>query len=174
MNVLLKLKHWQLFLLMVIPPLIGSAMMSYQSAVIMNQSMVDPNNVMMFDFEALLRTSVWGFVCNAFSLSVSFLWMWAVSINLNRKLPEELRDSPIRFAVVSFVMIFYWLFVSFSVYYLSSDIINGTLTMIETSSQDVFSEELLQKCKIFIAIGTGLFLYICLLCFIWLTEQERL
>jgi len=103
MDIFLKAKHWQLFLLnFAIPFFLYMSGIVIMIAVLATQHVHDPYT----GFRFLPFFILIGLIAAA----VQYLWMWASGILLNKRLPEELRLNTTFFKVCFFYPMFYTLF----------------------------------------------------------------
>lgn len=157
MNLFLKAKHWQLFLLMVTPYVVSSVVMVYQYMILLTQS-VQSSHETVPDFGGLFQTSMWMIACSMLSFFIFILWLWAANVNLRKKLPIHLRDSLVRFYISFCFPILYILFMPFGYYFLFSDVINGSVSFVDWMSNPVLIEDMIQKGKILLPISLGLYI----------------
>lgn len=157
MNLFLRAKHWQLFLLMVIPIFIGAGVMMYYYIELFRDMKAYPENIPQ-SMIPLMEASMW-MMCGAiFSYFIYALWMWAVNMKLRHKLSSDLQDSSVRFNVVYAIPIIYMLFVPFFMYYIFYDIISGIFLANNLALDESVGEEMIQKGKILFPIYFCLYL----------------
>lgn len=151
MNVLLKLKHWQLFLLMITPPLVGTGLMIYDCVEIFREVAVYPQNVAQMTIP-LMNASMWMLWGALLPLLIYVLWMWAVNMNLRYKLSPDFQRSGVRFSVVYSIPMLYMIFMPFFMYYTFYDIISAVFIANNLGVDESIGEEIVQKMKILFPI----------------------
>ncbi|MEE4256076.1 MAG: hypothetical protein V2I47_03480 [Bacteroidales bacterium] len=103
MELFLKAKHWQLFLFnFAIPFFLFLLGIVFMIGVAASRQFNDP------DFPFLMIPFFVGI--GLLASAVQYLWTWAAGINLNKRLPEELRLNTTLFKVCFFYPIFFALF----------------------------------------------------------------
>ena len=99
MNFLLRLKHWQLFLLIIGLPIIIQVTLR----IIMIRS---EDSLSSFT----KKTNFLSFILTLISMTVSLGWIYAIGTNFHKKLPDTVKMNLVRFKVLFFIMAVYALF----------------------------------------------------------------
>lgn len=98
MNFLLRLKHWQLFLLIIGLPI----MIRIPLMVTMKSSEDSLSSFTNTNFLSLIPTMI--------SMTLSLGWIYAIGTNFHKKLPDTVKMNLVRFKVLFFIMAVYALF----------------------------------------------------------------
>jgi hypothetical protein len=100
MNIFLKAKHWQLFLLIFgIPMLFQFVMMGTMIARISSQNTPDP--AFMFSYIKFFP------IIMIFFMGTFFGWFWSIAIGLQRKIPAQVKMKVKKFKILFFVPVVY-------------------------------------------------------------------
>lgn len=157
MNILLRAKHWQLFLLMWVPMVVSTIVLMVYYVDLIRHISMSPND-WNFDLSNFVQSAVWMTVASFFAYFIYGLWMWGVNVNLRRKLSPSLRDSTIRFGIVFLIPIIYLIVICFTMYYLFSGLFGESFLLQDLANNTEFGEEMLQRSKILFPINIGLYL----------------
>lgn len=109
---LLRLRHWQAFLLLfILPFLMQQAILALLNA---SDVRLGPASAMLID---------------AIPATVFALWMWRVGIWLFRRLPESIKITPLYFHLSTFYMLLYTLVFVYTFAMVRDSVVAGTLPL---------------------------------------------
>ena len=104
-NLFLKAKHWQLFLLTFGLPIIFHIIMM-SSIITKMTSQTNPDPMIMLDYLKYFPIVMIVFIGTMFG------WFWSISIGLQSKLPAELKMNTLRFKIFFFIPLVYIFLIS--------------------------------------------------------------
>ncbi len=109
---LLKAKHWEIFLLIVGIPLIGRIILRESINQPLDQSVGNQFDSMIFPMGMFSILLILGMI-------FLYSWFWAVSIGLQRKIPNTIKMKVGTFKILSFILIIYLIIYRLSMIFLA-------------------------------------------------------
>lgn len=129
MNIFLKAKHWQLFLLIFILPLM--VFIYFTTSIFTTFPPLITNNYTSSEIISLLKNMIYQFswlpVFMIFIMAIIYGWHWSIAVKLQSKLPNSLKINITLYKIVFVFYILFILIIPFFLIWLALLFLSGTL-----------------------------------------------